>query len=107
MASQRDPKATTHIDREKRTICLTENIMQIRHVDLGIFQGCVDGETYWHPFTRTPTLGICPVSKKRAQKFILDLCEINPGYTPDQFIVEPLDKPLFNSTLSMAGSHEL
>lgn len=78
-----------------------KNVMQIRHIDLGVFQGCVGEETYWYPFTQTPTLGICPVSKQRAQKFVRDLCDINPGYTLDQFIIEPLDLPLFDAMQSL------
>src|SRR5512139_1321884 len=71
--------------------------VQIRHVDFGIFQGCIDGETFWYPYTNTPNLGICPTTKERAYEFINDLCEINPELSLDQFIIEPLDKKLFSS----------
>lgn len=81
--------------------------VQLRHVDFGIFQGCIDGETYWHPYTRTPKLGICPMTRERAHEFIADLCEINPELTPDQFVIEPLNKALFSSLQTMAGHYEL
>ena len=69
--------------------------VQVRHTNLGIYQGECFGLGFWHPTSNIPELGFCEFpNRQEAEKFIDFLCsnECSAPLKREDLSVEPFNK---------------
>lgn len=69
---------------------------QVRHKDMGIFQGELLGMGFWHPMSEQPEQGLCEFpTEVIACVFIAHYVQEGVGdFKFDDFVIEPFDEKL-------------
>lgn len=65
---------------------------QIRHKEMGVFQGEFLGMAFWHPMSEIPEQGfLCFKSKDIAEQYVRFLAGKEPHYGTSEFTTQPLN----------------
>lgn len=69
---------------------------QLRHREMGLFQGVFLGLAFWHPMSEMPEQGICELDEQDARDLIDSHCDPSREhpFKREDFIIEPFDKSL-------------
>jgi hypothetical protein len=68
---------------------------QVRHKEMGVYQGECLGLGFWHPMSKMPELGYCEFrTEQDAQQYVDFLCsrECATPEKPADFTIEPFDR---------------
>lgn len=69
---------------------------QVKHKEMGIFQGDLFGMGFWHPMSNEPHQGLCKFpTEEVAHEFVEYFCTNTVGtFHKEDFIVEEFDERL-------------
>jgi hypothetical protein len=79
---------------------------QIRHHEMGVYQGEFLGMCFWHPMSNVPDMGFCDFSCQAEAGQFIDLFCSYTGHDPGEFSVEPFDETE-SDRLILAGARAL
>lgn len=82
-------------------------ICQVRHKQMGIFQGELWGMGFWHPMSDQPEQGLYEFpTEVKAKSFVRYYCDEGIGdFKAEDFTIEPFDEKL-NFEMQLAEMEE-